>query len=267
MKNNTIKFLTIGLALFLVSCSNSTEPVVEESQGPIYRGPYHIEFLACNAGPDYSSENAQQMLAEWKDLDHSDDLRWAGVHAPEGDNNRFDNGWWELEWTSKEAADQAWASENPEFIAWAQKYESVISCDGEGRYPWTFYLPRPSDSFGPVEAEDGYYASAYLACSFNEGYGRQDLRATVVEYNTYLDSANDVGGYYFGVYFPEFDADDDFLWLNAHSNFDGMAAGNADWEINGKEMQAKFDEISTCRTPDLYNSWMLRSVNEEEGES
>ena len=64
MKNNTIKFLTFGLALFLVSCSNSTEPVVEESQGPIYRGPYHIEFLACNAGPDYSSENAQKMLAE-----------------------------------------------------------------------------------------------------------------------------------------------------------------------------------------------------------
>ena len=46
-----------------------------------------------------------------------------------------------------------------------------------------------------------------------------------------------------------------------------MAAGNADWEMNGKEMQAKFDEISTCRTPDLYNSWMLRAVNEEEGES
>ena len=76
-----------------------------------------------------------------------------------------------------------------------------------------------------------------------------------------------MGGYYFGVYFPEFDYDYDFLWLNAHSSFDAMAAGNADWEINGKDMQAKFDEISTCRTPDLYNSWMLRSVNEEEGES
>ena len=60
------------------------------------------------------------------------------VYAPKGDNNAFDNGWWELMWPSKEAADKAWSSENPEFIEWAEKYESVISCDGEGRYPWTF---------------------------------------------------------------------------------------------------------------------------------
>jgi hypothetical protein len=84
----------------------------------------------------------------------------------------------------------------------------------------------------------------------------------VVEYNNYLDNGNDVGPYYFGVYYPEFDADDDFLWLNAHASFEGMAAGNADWEVNGKDMQARFNEISTCRSPDIYNSWMLRSVEE-----
>ena len=33
-----------------------------------------------------------------------------------------------------------------------------------------------------------------------------------------------------------------------------MKSGNADWEENGKAMQAKFDEISTCISPDYYNS-------------
>ena len=264
MNKKLFKLLTLCSVFFIISCSDNTEMAeASNDQGPIHRGPYHIEFLECNAGPDYSMENAQSMLSDWKDLDHSEDLRWAGVHSPTGDNHRFDNGWWELEWTSKEAADKAWSTENAEFIAWAQKYESVMTCDGEGRYPWEFYLPRPSDSFGTVEAEDGYYASAYLECNFNDGYGPSDLRASVVEYNSYLDNSNDVGPYYFGVYYPKYEDGADFLWMNAHSTFDGMQAGNSDWEKNGKDMQAKFDKISNCASPDLYNSWQLLTAGEE----
>ena len=36
-----------------------------------------------------------------------------------------------------------------------------------------------------------------------------------------------------------------------------MKLGNADWEENGKAMQAKFDEISTCISPDYYDSYEL----------
>ena len=66
-------------------------------------------------------------------------------------------------------------------------------------------------------------------------------------------------GHFFGVYFPEFDADADFLWGNWHSNFDVKAAGNKHWQENGKEMQAKFDEVATCNSPDIYDSYMLLS--------
>ena len=38
-----------------------------------------------------------------------------------------------------------------------------------------------------------------------------------------------------------------------------MKSGNADWEENGKAMQAKFDEISTCISPDYYDSYELYS--------
>ena len=40
-------------------------------------------------------------------------------------------------------------------------------------------------------------------------------------------------------------------------SFDSMKSGNADWEENGKAMQAKFDEISTCISPDYYDSYEL----------
>ena len=40
-------------------------------------------------------------------------------------------------------------------------------------------------------------------------------------------------------------------------------AGNAHWLENGKEMQAKFDEVVTCNSPDIYDSWMLLNNTEE----
>jgi hypothetical protein len=257
IKNKT--FLAIFSIFFIIGCSNSsTDTDKDSASGPIYMGPFYNEFIACTPGDNYSDENAREMLGAWKELDHSPDLLWGGVYAPKGDNNSFDNGWWELMWSSKEAADAAWSEGSPEFIAWAEKYESVISCDGEGRFPWTFYLPRPADSFGEVEGEDGYFASEYLLCNLNEGKDRLDLRATVVEFNTYLDGIES-GPYFFGVYFPEFDADADFLWGNWHSNFEVKAAGNKNWQENGKAMQAKFDEVATCNSPDIYDSYMLLS--------
>ena len=74
----------------------------------------------------------------------------------------------------------------------------------------------------------------------------------------YLDKNGSENPYFFGVYFPEFDgAEADFLWGNWHASFDSMKSGNADWEENGKAMQAKFDEISTCISPDYYDSYEL----------
>ena len=261
-KNKSL--LTIFTIFFVISCSNSSnENTSDDASGPIYQGPFYNEFLACSPGPDYSDENAREMLGAWKKLNHSPDLLWAGVYAPKGDNNAFDNGWWELMWSSKDAADKAWSSANPEFTAWAEKYESVISCDGEGRYPWTFYLPRRANSFGEVEGENGYFASEFLACNFNEGKGSSDLRATVVEFNNYLDGIES-GPYFYGVYYPEFeDSQTDVLWGNWHSDFETKKAGNEHWLENGKEMQAKFDAVVTCNSPDIYDSYMLLNNTEE----
>ena len=77
-------------------------------------------------------------------------------------------------------------------------------------------------------------------------------------FNEYLDMNGSENPYFFGVYYPEFEeADADFLWGNWHASFESMKSGNADWEENGKAMQAKFDEISTCISPDYYDSYEL----------
>ena len=248
--------LSAFLILFIVSCAQEDAAVSGET-GPIYKGPYYNEFLACNAGPEFD-DGIQEMLAAWQELPSAAGLGWAGVYAPVGEDHRFSNGWWELEWDSKESSDNAFSNPSPEFLAWSEKYADVMTCDIEGRFPWTFYLPRDPASFGEVMGEQGYFASEFLACNFKEGKLRQDLRAAVVQFNEYLDKNGSQNPYFYGVYFPEYDgAEADFLWGNWHASFDSMKSGNADWEENGKAMQAKFDEISTCISPDYYDSYEL----------
>ena len=90
--------LSIFTLLFIVSCANEETSVSNET-GPIYKGPFYNEFLACNAGPKFE-DDIQEMLSEWQKLQPAAGLSWAGVYAPVGDNHRFSNGWWELEWDS-----------------------------------------------------------------------------------------------------------------------------------------------------------------------
>ena len=163
--------------IFIVSCANDDNSVSNET-GPIYKGPYYNEFLACNAGPAFE-DGIQEMLSAWQELTPAAGLGWAGVYAPKGDDHRFSNGWWELEWDSKESSDNAFNNPSPEFLAWSEKYSDVMTCDVEGRFPWTFYLPRDPASFGQVMGENGYFASEFLACNLKEGKSRQDVRATV----------------------------------------------------------------------------------------
>ena len=54
-----------------------------------------------------------------------------------------------------------------------------------------------------------------------------------------------------------------FLWLNFHQSFDGLDAGNANFAENGGDMQASFDEVASCRSPDLYDSYEFRNLLSE----
>ena len=87
------------------------------------------------AGPDYSVENMQEMISEWRSLLTADDLKGHGLCSSCRIKCIRKYRWWELNWSSQDAANAAWSqwASNTEAAAWTEKYESVLSCDAEGR--------------------------------------------------------------------------------------------------------------------------------------
>ena len=94
--------LSLLAIIFVVSCSNSMDDA--EAQQTVYFN----QFIPCKAGPDYSAETMKDFVAEWNELVAVyDEMVWAGGYAPASGQQ---GGWWELQWSSKEAADAAWES-------------------------------------------------------------------------------------------------------------------------------------------------------------
>ncbi len=267
---NKVKYLSmfsILVTLIIVGCSSDnmeTDSVAEYNSGPFYN-----EFMACRAGPDFSEENRDEMMSAWRDLSLSDDLMGSWGYAPfdDGTAERAEqfsaDGWWELQWTSKEAADAAWNefSNNEEAAAWSAKYESVLDCDGPGRYAWNFYHPSPSDTYGEWD-ESGYFASFFQQCTVNEGQTSDDIKAVVSKFEEYLASAASFGPYTYGLYFPASELTEnagpaDLLWGNFFNTFEGAEKGFGDYETNGKEMEAAFDEVMTCGDNDVWHTITL----------
>ena len=82
--------LTAFSIFIIISCAESDSTTSSDNPGPIYQGPFYNEFLACDAGPDYTDDNAREMLSAYKELKHDENLLWSGVYAPKGDNNTYD---------------------------------------------------------------------------------------------------------------------------------------------------------------------------------
>ena len=101
MKNLFTLFLSI---IFIVSCS--MEETSEQVVDPL-ENQYFTEFMPCEAGPDFNSENMTAMIAEWQKLLTAEELQGVWGYAPAVDTNSVgDTGWWEIQWTSEEAADE-----------------------------------------------------------------------------------------------------------------------------------------------------------------
>ena len=261
------KILTAGLAcLFVTACSGNKEetavvPLAEqEMTWDVVGEVFYNEFIPCTAGPDFSPATVDAMVTEWRAGGLAPDLLGAWGYAPASDQNQFPNGWWEVSWPSKEAADAVWAqwAENEEAQAWSTKYQSVMACDVPSKYGWDFQFYRAPDSFGPTP-ESGEFASAYIACSFNEGKGFEDLEASIELYNAWLDGLDpeSTSFYAYGIYpaRPETETEGvDYFWGNFHESFETMKAGTEGFQATGAEVQAAFDATATCVNPDVYNS-------------
>ena len=107
MKN----FLTLSLGLLLiVSCGQSSTSSDNSVSYDIVGVNFYNEFIPCVPGSDFTQENVDSMMQGWRSLNISDDLLGAWGYVPATEESRFENGWWELQWSSKEDADAAWAA-------------------------------------------------------------------------------------------------------------------------------------------------------------
>ena len=104
-----MKFFTFifTITVLMISCADilsEQEPSTAETSDVVGF------WFACEFGSEMSSDNLTAMISEWQELISSEDLIGAWGYAPASDQNAWGEvGWWELEWTSKEAADSAWA--------------------------------------------------------------------------------------------------------------------------------------------------------------
>ena len=237
--------------LFLVSCAENDVTETSENN-ETNKGPFYAQFLACQAGPDYSPDNLAKMIADFNQLNLSDDLMWVGGYAPVEGQNQYSNGWWEMNWSSKEAADAAWESwlSNAEAQEWDQSSRNVLDCDNS--------QVGDFDLHGGVNAPDfdwTSFATQSMACRYTDGSTQADLMADMELFNKWVADNGTGDPFTYGVYMPQDSSDPyDFYWLNWHQTFDTMEAGNMNWVENGKEMQSTFDSHAVCDDAQLWNS-------------
>ena len=259
------KLMMAGAAIMvLAGCAKQADEVADlatiESETVTYDmvgRQFYNEFIPCVAGPDYSRAAVDEMVAEWRSMELSDDLVGAWGYESASDDNEFDNGWWELQWTSAEAAAaswQQWADYEPA-QAWAVKYQTVMACDASKRGGWAFHFTRDPASFG--EAGSGAdLVSSYYRCTLNEGKSMADVDAFAAIYDTWLDALEmpDGGFYAYGFYANAAQKSEvDLMMGHFHRSFESMQAGGDSWEATGGDAKAALEATVACLPPEVHN--------------
>ena len=197
------KLLNLFLPLVILAACGMNETSNDENT-PTSNNTYFTEFMPCEAGPDFNSENMTKMISEWQKLLTAKDLFGVWGYAPASEENSAGNtGWWEIQWASEEAADSAWEEwvENEEAIAWQEKYASVLQCNGESRNAFDSVFPIASDTYGELP-ETGYFYSNVYICELNDGSSKEDAIGFLSGFVDAVSVADySETSYHFGNYF------------------------------------------------------------------
>ena len=244
--------------LVLISCSDAVDEEVTELAWDATNYTMYNEFMQCSAGVDYSEEALNEMVASWRALGLSESLLGGWGYATVMPDNTSYNNWWELSWSSKEAADAGWQEwlANEDGIAWSEKYSTVLQCNGENRDGYEFIFPYDPYVFGD-SPDDGTFAASFSPCTVNAGMSQDDFSEALIEYNSWLDGLDksQVNGFYaYGIYFPDdATAEEDFWFANFHETLETMAEGNTLWEETGGDAKLQLEAVSTCNAPEISN--------------
>jgi len=258
-------FLSLSVTFFVIGCSEEEK---DNASNESLFNPVFNEFMACEKGSEYSSENLSKMIADWRAFPVSEELLGAFFHNPINEQNTFGpTAWWELEWTSKEAADEAWEqwSENQEASNWSEKYSDVIACNQEGRNSWDLIYPISADLFGKPNGS-GYFYSQYWSCNYKNDANREDMENFIPTHKAFIEGSDlEDTGYHYGVYFDRrsedashSDVETSHLWAEWARSAESMDVQNRNFAENGQSTFEIFNEIGACpENPDIYDSWVL----------
>ena len=258
-------FLSLSVAFFAIGCSDEKK---DHASNESLFNPVFNEFMACEKGSEYSSENLSKMIADWRAFPVSEELLGAFFHDPINEQNTFGpTAWWELEWTSKEAAEEAWGqwSENQEASDWSEKYSDVIFCNQEGRNSWDLIYPVSADLFGKPNGS-GYFYSQYWSCNYKNDANRGDMENFIPTHKAFIEGSDlEDTGYHYGVYFDRrsedashSDVETSHLWAEWARSAEAMDVQNRNFADNGQSTFEIFNEIGACpENPDIYDSWVL----------
>lgn len=222
---------------------------------------FFTELMPCQAGPDFNSENMTAMISEWQKLLTAAELQGVWLYAPAVETNSVGQiGWWEIQWTSQEAADAAWEEwvKNEDAIAWQEKYATVLQCNGESRNAFDSVFPIPSATYGELPDSGYFYAEVYI-CEFNEGYTKDNAVNFLYGFRDAVASADYAEtSYHLGNYFFH-DDPSGFLWMNFTNSKDSMDKASASFEASVRDkMFPLFSEFASCgEQPDLYDGFTL----------
>lgn len=255
--------------VFIVSCSmedtsSNSENTLEDRLSNIY----YTEFMPCTSGPDYSAENLTKMIAEWQKLLTNENLQGVWGYAPAADTNSVPNtGWWEVQWASKELADEAWSEwvQNKEANEWNEKYASVLQCDGEARNGFNSVFPIASSQYSELP-DSGYFYSEVHLCELSDGSSQEEAIAFLSGFTEAVDNADySDTSYHLGNYFYTDDTNG-FLWANFTNSEASMNKANASFEESVREsMFPIFSEFASCGdVPDLYHGYTLYNADNKE---
>ncbi len=250
--------LSLGLVM-IISCGQPGTSTDNDLTYNLVGVEFYNEFVPCVGGSDFNQENVANMMQRWRSLNISDDLLGAWGYVPASEESRFENGWWELQWTSKEDADAAWSewTQDEEAMAFLAEHESVMVCNGDDRAGWDFTFHRDVASFGPLP-EDGSFYSQFFPCKYNDGKSSDDLMESIALFNKWLDQSEATNFFAYGIYAGDGSNElADFWWGNFHESADNAAAGDANWMETGGDARASLEATATCGVPELYNSGVI----------
>ena len=266
---NYLKFMALSSILLLAACSTENEASAEaneteaENTETEEQSPPYTEYMTCTPGADFSDATVAAMIDEWNDFEFADGFWASAGHAPVQSVSLGgeDVVYWQLFWTTKEAAEAGWAdwANNAEADAWRTKHASVMQCDSQGRRAYDFYWPLGEDANWGGQTQWVTYGHY---CKFNDEDGLELLRAAVGAFNEYTLAGDNPEPFAYGVMLhngdnPEPFSNYDFFWQNYYENHADAETAYARFNENGSEIQAMFDASATCEGPNASDSYLF----------